>query len=119
MCLWNFLEKKLKDEGYLVESAKNGDWGLKEAEAKNFDLIITDLVMPAMSGAENNRQTEIERKNKNIPIIVLSASCPGRRSPKRLKNSGSNAFFLKTRINPSDLSRKVDEILEIKLARIK
>jgi DNA-binding response OmpR family regulator len=103
--------KKLRDDGYEVESAKNGAWGFKEAEAKDFDLIITDLVMPAMTGSEIVAKLKLSEKTKNIPIIVLSASVPEEEA-KEIEDMGIEAFFLKTKINPSDLSRKVDEILK-------
>ncbi len=103
--------KKLEDSGYLVEKATNGAWGMKEALNKNFDLIITDMVMPAMEGTEIVKRLKQEEKTKNIPIIVLSASSTEEKT-KEVLDLGAKDFFLKTRIVPSDLSRRVDEILK-------
>src|SRR3989338_10059412 len=41
--------KKLQDEGYDVTIAKNGAWGIKEVQQKTHDLIIMDMMIPAMS----------------------------------------------------------------------
>ncbi len=109
-----FLElfgKKLRDEGYKVEIAKNGAWGAKEAAQKHFDLIILDVVMPAMSGSEMVERLKMEEKTKNIPIIVLSASAADEDLAK-IKKMGVTDCFVKTQIVPSDLARKVGEILE-------
>jgi DNA-binding response OmpR family regulator len=103
--------KKLRDEGYEVESAENGAWGLKEALNKDFNLIITDMMMPAMTGPEIVARLRAEEKTKNIPIIVLSASSTDEKI-KEVKDLGISDFFVKTRIVPSDLVRRVDEILK-------
>jgi adenylate cyclase len=101
---------KLKQDGFLVTSAKNGAWGVKEALAKDFDLLIIDMVMPAMSGEEVVTKLKVEEKTKNIPIIVLSASVD-EETQKRVEEMGVEAFFVKTRITPSDLSQKAKELL--------
>lgn len=102
--------KKLESEGYNVEYAKNGAWGLKEALNKNFDLIIMDMVMPAMSGIEMLERLKLEEKTKNIPIIALSASLE-ESELARVKEMGVEDYYIKTRIVPSDLAKRVKEIL--------
>jgi DNA-binding response OmpR family regulator len=106
--------EKLRQDGYEVETADNGAWGLKEAMAKNFDLIIVDMMMPAMTGDEIIEKLKMEDQTKNIPIIVLSASVDDEVKRKVLE-MGANAFFVKTQIIPSQLSREVEELLENKL----
>jgi DNA-binding response OmpR family regulator len=108
-----FLEmfgKKLEDEGYFVEYAENGAVGLKEALSKDFDLIITDMVMPAVMGKEIIERLKLEEGKKNIPIIAFSASLDNEEI-KDVKNMGIEEFFVKTRIVPSDLAKRVKEIL--------
>lgn len=102
--------RKLRDEGYEVESAENGAWGIKEALKNNFDLIITDMMMPAMTGPEIIAKLRVEEKTKNIPVIVISASSTDEKI-KEVKDLGISDFFVKTRIVPSDLARRVNELL--------
>jgi len=109
-----FLEmfgKKLEDSGFEVEYAKNGAWGSKMATEKEYDLIITDMVMPAMGGDEIIRRLKLEDKTKNIPIIVLSASL-SEEDKQAVKDMGITDFYEKTRIVPSDLSRRVEQLLK-------
>ncbi|MDO8529067.1 MAG: response regulator [bacterium] len=103
--------KKLEDEGYIVEKAENGAGGLKEALSKSFDLIITDMVMPVMEGVDIIKRLRLEERTKNTPIIVLSASSTDEkiRETKELKISD---FFVKTRVTPEDLARRVKELLK-------
>jgi two-component system OmpR family response regulator len=57
-------------ESYDVITASNGVDALKAYEAEAPDFIITDLMLPDISGEEI---TAIVRKNKTIPIIMLTA----------------------------------------------
>ena len=44
------LTDRLRNEGYAVESAADGDAGYKRALAEPFDLIILDIMLPRKSG---------------------------------------------------------------------
>lgn len=101
---------KLIQDGFDVTFAKNGAWGLREATEKKFDLIMVDMVMPAMSGEEIIAKLKIEDETKNIPIVVLSASVD-EETQKKVEEMGIEAFFVKTHIIPSELSQKIKEIL--------
>jgi DNA-binding response OmpR family regulator len=103
--------KKLEDEGYLIEVAENGAWGMKEALKNDFDLIITDMVMPAMEGIDIIKRLRLEEKTKNIPIIVISASSTDEKI-REVKELGITDFFIKTRIIPSELAKRVNELLQ-------
>ena len=108
-----FLEmfgKKLEDDGYEVEYAKNGAWGSKMASENKYDLFITDMVMPAMGGDEIIRRIKLDEKTKNIPIIVLSASINDE-DVNAIKELGISDFYEKTKIIPSDLSREIGKLL--------
>jgi DNA-binding response OmpR family regulator len=102
--------EKLKQDGYEVAFAQNGAWGVKEALKENFDLLIIDMVMPAMTGEEMVSKLKLEDKTKNIPIIMLSASVD-HETVKKVETLGINGFFIKTQITPSELSNKVKEII--------
>jgi CheY-like chemotaxis protein len=109
-----FLEmfgEKLRQDGFSVETANNGAWGLKEALKGEYDMFIIDMMMPAMTGDEIIEKLKMEEKTKNIPIIVLSASVEDHVEDK-VKKMGVNEFFVKTQVIPSDLSKKVEELLK-------
>lgn len=110
-----FLEmfgKKLEDEGYIVEYAKNGAWGVRMATENDYDLIITDMVMPAMGGEEIIRKIKADDRLKDIPVIVLSASLI-EEDIKPVREMGiKEDFYEKTKLIPSDLARRVNKILE-------
>jgi DNA-binding response OmpR family regulator len=103
--------KELETAGYKVSYAHNGAVGLKEALGNNFDLIIMDMVMPSMTGKEMLEKLKLEEKTKNIPVIVLSASL-NESEQKEVEGMGISGFYIKTKIVPEELSKKVDEILK-------
>jgi nitrogen regulation protein NR(I) len=65
--LWSFLGEK----GFEVTLAKNGDQGLEIVRSEKFDLVLTDLVMPGISGMDVLK--EIMASKINVPVIVLTA----------------------------------------------
>ncbi|MFA5993769.1 MAG: response regulator [Parcubacteria group bacterium] len=107
--------EKLKQDGFVVEAARNGAWGVKEAMKNQYDILVVDMVMPAMTGEEMVAKIKLSEEKKNIPIIVLSASVEDDVA-KRVKEMGVQAFFVKTQITPSMLSRKIEELLGMPLA---
>jgi DNA-binding response OmpR family regulator len=102
--------EKLKQDGFEVTFARNGAWGVKEALKEKFDLYIIDMMMPAMTGEEMVGRLKMEEETKNVPIIMLSASVEDQ-YVRKMEALGISAFFGKTQITPSELSKKVEELL--------
>jgi len=73
MCM--ALAKILMSAGYTVVQAFDGDEGLKLYRAQNFDLVITDLIMPDKEGIQIIR--ELRKENSQIRIIAMSAGGRG------------------------------------------
>src|SRR5213079_3421568 len=65
------LERLLKAEGYDVEIVTRGDEGLKLACDKPFDVVVTDLKLPGISGLELVRQ--VHAAKPRLPIILMTA----------------------------------------------
>ena len=64
------LVKHLEKMGYEVLAASDGLEGLKRLESGGYDLVITDIVMPYMSGL--GVVTAIKQKAAHIPVIVIT-----------------------------------------------
>jgi CheY-like chemotaxis protein len=64
-------EQELRLEGYEVVTAADGEEALEKVQARQTDLIITDILMPKMDGIE--AMGEVLSKNKGIPIIINTA----------------------------------------------
>lgn len=93
----NFLTSSyLKNENYYVVSVYNGLDALNKLEEENFDLILSDIMMPLCDGFELARQ--IRSFNKEIPIIFMSA-----RDDKPSKQLGYNVGIDDYITKPFDL----------------
>ena len=68
--LARMVELELRYEGYEVEKAIDGRTGLERALAGDFDLILLDIMLPALSGMEVLRRL---RKERQTPVILLTA----------------------------------------------
>src|SRR6266704_1839715 len=65
------LKKELQVEGYEVAVSERGDDGLAQAKAQPFDVVITDLKMPGLSGLELVEQ--LHASKPKLPIILMTA----------------------------------------------
>ena len=84
----NVIEELLKKEKYFTINAYSGTEALLLLEKENYDLILLDLMLPAISGER------IIEKVTNIPIIVLSAKCSSEDKVNCLL-SGANDYITK------------------------
>lgn len=103
---------KFEGDGYEVELANNGKRGVELVEAFSPDIILLDLQMPEMNGAD---ALEIIRKNdwgKNIPVIILT-NMGEEESPKKIKDLGVSGYIVKANLTPSQVVAKVKEALNI------
>lgn len=66
-----FLKKGLKEKGYQVDTAYDGQMGERLALQCKYDIILLDLIIPYINGLELCRR--IRKKNETIPIIMLTA----------------------------------------------
>lgn len=67
------LELVLRDNGYEVLSAQNGDQLVRMAQETVPDLVIVDLMMPGVDGYEAIRQLRNDTRTSHIPTIILTA----------------------------------------------
>lgn len=65
--------RKLKAAGFEVITASDGEEGLAAAQESKPDVIITDLQMPFMSGAELAEALRADEKLRDIPVVLLTA----------------------------------------------
>lgn len=67
------LQKILEKEGYSVVIAVNGKEGIARIGEQDFDLIITDLMMPYANGFEIISKIRQHPNSRHTPIIIISS----------------------------------------------
>lgn len=68
--LARMVELELQYEGYQVDKAFDGRTGLDRALSGEYDLVLLDIMLPALSGMEVLRRL---RKESQLPVIMLTA----------------------------------------------
>ena len=63
----------LKNEGYKIRIATNGEQAVKSVNTEVPGLILMDIQMPQMDGYEACRRIKVSKENKSVPIIFMSA----------------------------------------------
>ncbi|HEY9744826.1 MAG TPA: response regulator transcription factor [Oculatellaceae cyanobacterium] len=69
----DLLRLDLELMGFNVDSATDGFNALKKAEAKLYDLIVLDVMMPKLDGFEVCKRIRANRMSAAVPIILLTA----------------------------------------------
>jgi CheY-like chemotaxis protein len=64
----------LEDEGHRVEAAAHGLAALELVRAHKPDLLITDFMMPVMTGLELASALKSERELNSVPILLVSGA---------------------------------------------
>ena len=88
----SFLSKGLVEENYIVDCCFDGEEALYLIETNSYDLIILDLMIPAIDGVSLCKI--IREKNIKIPIIMLTAKSSIDEKVLGL-NSGANDYMSK------------------------
>jgi DNA-binding response OmpR family regulator len=66
-----FIEQGLKEEGYVVDIAPDGDEATLLAHVYEYDVILLDVVLPKKNGFQI--ATELRREGRNTPILMLTS----------------------------------------------
>ncbi|MGA2858385.1 MAG: response regulator [Candidatus Sulfotelmatobacter sp.] len=104
------LEKILVKAGHPVIAVGNGQEGLRRAQETRPDVILLDMMLPAMEGTEVLRQLKQNPLTAPIPVIVLSSL--SQRNETKLKMAGAAAYFEKSTLNLEEDGRVLVEAIE-------
>ncbi len=84
----------LRDAGYTVVTAKNGQEGCDLAEKLDPRLIIMDVEMPVMDGIQATARIKSNPKTKHIPVLIFT-SLGGENDLRRAREAGCQGFLNK------------------------
>jgi chemosensory pili system protein ChpA (sensor histidine kinase/response regulator) len=89
-----FVGRMLESAGYEVDTAVDGEEGLRKAAAQNYRLIITDLEMPKLNGYEVIQGLRSRPQTQQTPIIVMTTRA-GDKHRQAALNIGANSYIAK------------------------
>ena len=105
------LGEVLRENGYEVISALDGESGLKLAKTKKPDLILLDLILPKLSGFEVLKQLKKDEETKDIPVIVLT-NLEGVGDVEKAMELGATTYLVKANYSLKEVVDKVKTALE-------
>ncbi len=98
----------LEDAGFTVETAASGAEALERLRANAFALVVTDQIMPGMSGLELLR--EIRHERPRLPVVIVTAHGTVETAVDAMKAGASD--FIPKPFTPEELLLVVRRVLE-------
>jgi len=99
----------LKKKGYMVDEAHNGRVGLESIAKERFDLIILDMAMPVMNGAQVLEKLK-GMPDFTTPILILSAD-----KEEESKATGialGASYYMTKPFKPPEVVGRIEEIFK-------
>jgi signal transduction histidine kinase len=100
---------------YRIAIARDGEEGLRQAIALGPDLILSDVMMPRMSGDQLVRALRAREDLASVPIVLLTARAQDDLRVELLR-AGAQDYLLKP-FAPEELHARVDNLVHVKQAR--
>jgi CheY-like chemotaxis protein len=101
---------KFESEGFSIEVAADGKSGLKMVSNHMPDLILLDVRMPEMNGAEALKHIRKLPGGQDVPVIVLT-NLGQQEAPKDLAALGIESYIIKADLTPSQVVEQVKKTL--------
>ena len=103
--------RRLMEEGYKVDVARDGQTAFEKIKNSYPDLLILDINLPQINGCELLKMIRKDPKTKSLKVIVISNLEP-KDYPEDISNLGIIKYFLKIEVTPEELIKNINEILK-------
>ena len=100
----------LKQEGYEVISALDGQIGLRLAKEKKPDLILLDLILPKIHGFDVLKKLKEDKETQEIPVIVLT-NLEGIGDVDKALELGATTYLVKAQYTLEEVVEKIKKAL--------
>jgi CheY-like chemotaxis protein len=108
-------ELSLAKAGHQIIVASDGEEGLRLAQTKKPDVVVLDMLLPKLGGAQLLEFLKADPSTAKIPVIVLSSL--SQKNEDKLRAAGAAAYLEKSNLaldqNSNELSRTISRILSL------
>lgn len=108
--LRNVLERKLRDEGFEVVTAIDGNEALQKIISERPDMILLDIILPRKNGFLILEEIKKDPEFNKLPIFIISNLAQEEDINKAL-NLGATEYFVKAKFSVEDLINKIKEYI--------
>lgn len=102
---------KFEADGFNVRMAANGAIGVKLVESFQPDVILLDIQMPEMDGAEALKHIRKTTAGKTVPVIVLT-NLGEEEAPASIRDLGIAGYIVKANFTPRQVVARVKEAID-------
>lgn len=102
--------ERLKQEGFNVVHASNGEDALKFVHDYPPALIILDIMMPKMNGLDVLKNLKEDESTKNIPVIIVTALVQEIEKISKMMTQ-ADAYIVKSEVLPGEIIEEVKKRL--------
>jgi two-component system, chemotaxis family, sensor kinase CheA len=104
------LKNILESAGYEVATAVDGVDAFTQLRSREFDLVVSDVDMPRMSGFELTAKVRENAKLAELPVVLVTA-LESREDRERGIDAGANAYIVKSSFDQSNLVETVRRLI--------
>ena len=104
------MQRLLKGAGYSVTVAENGLLGLEQVQTQEFDIVLSDVEMPQMTGLEMTASIRQNNKYDHLPIVLIT-TLASPEDQRRGKAAGANAYLTKGDFDQQLLFDTLDQLI--------
>lgn len=104
-----FYVEKLKEKGFEIDEAGDGEEGLEKIRTTKPDLIVLDIILPKKDGFEVLKALQADTTLSKIPVLVFSTLGQGS-DVEKAKKMGASDYVNKSMFDFNQLLEKINTL---------
>src|ERR1700683_1455948 len=104
------LKNILESAGYRVKTAADGAECLRVLASESFDLVVSDVEMPRMTGFDLTAKIRADKRLNSLPVVLVTA-LDSRQDRERGADVGANAYIVKSSFDQGNLLEVVRRLI--------
>lgn len=109
--LIDIYRSKLKEVGFSVDTAEDGEQAITKMKDKKPDLVLLDIVLPDIDGWEILKQIKTDPELKDLKVVILS-NLGQKNEVEKGVELGAVKYLIKAHFTPSEVVSEIKKILK-------
>ncbi len=100
----------LTDSGFKVDTASDGEEGLKKISEGKAQIVLLDIMMPKIDGIGILQL--LKEQKKKLPKIIMLTNLAHDKTLEEAKSLGAEDYIIKSEVTPDQVLQKINHLLE-------